>query len=1315
MTDRKIEKAAYDRTVIGTIEKCLDPFTGKYQARYDGASITAYAFNNATYSSGQQVYLLIPQGDLRQEKQILGVVTPNRQGVNNISTENDFSQYQKTSEDIFENKMFYSEEDPEAPEDWSKTLWSTETGYEYPLSANIASFENKLPSANLLMMSARVYSALPLADDNGDYINYYGDYGIKFYFKNAENKTTVFTLDSNSVIGNPYFPSSTQFIYKVEEIDGGTLGELQKVEIFYSGFGDENSQYIKDNIHISDIQINTVVKQYVINRNFSIYITSNGYWKENEEDSNVFEQTLTAIPKVNGVTQEKLDGCTFTWYQVDPNAPGNDVVGQGWAPISGETNQSLVLKKSDQTVESKRYRCVAKYNDAYGIDDYDVINQDANLSFRISHIPSTGSYSCEAEGNGATAQYKYLWSPEQLNQTKSIAADNKTSKPLTASMFPSGAQTINCYCHIYTNEEPPAYLATAYLDGGLWNPNYQGYSVEIINGDQIFAYDEGGNLCYAGGDIILSYRFRDQNGELITEDERKVEVKQTSWTVPTNNTIFNLFDDAELSASTLTIKPDKKGFNATKNNNNITLTVSDIKLPDGTEIPQLVTTTNFQVIQQGQPGTNGTNYYIYITETNATKPLDHFVLTKDKSASFTVGYGNVKQPFGELGEGAVIGSVKWELLTINSNNSKRHTSTLKGTSGTVTVDGAEDGAEGYQILKVTATINSKEYYDYLPIVYANSDAIKLTGGFNVLYDGNGQNPKIAPSSLNITNAETVTRWDVIGDNIKISGSNPLTLSAAEEKGVSDVNAIIGYQGEEIAVYIPIVVTLNTHEFGYINQWDGQSIQLNEEEGRIIAPGAAFGSKNDDNTFTGVMLGKVETGNRIEHGLFGYKHGARTFGLDAETGDAVFSGTIKGATIEGVTLRGQDIIGSFISDKDKSGDAPNEDSNFYITQEGNAKFAGFNLEKIKRNYNEYQHIEAFGECSDGVARGIGLQPPWSGTWAFAVGYTDQNSWATDSKFKIQHDGTTFLTDANLVINAKAGSRVGTIEIGPTSGIYISTDKKESSLELWPNSLSFKKAGIVGSASLTLAKKNENEAFLDCSAGFRTREYWLGYDVENAANENYGWTITGPGLFARAARGYTIGNTYYEDKYNIYMYSQIIGNDPARSYPFKITYSNNSGALQDNFSINLQGELYTIQAAYAAAATADSDINLKNTIQPFTDKHDILFDNLQGVTFKYNNGSSNRTHFGFIAQPTAKAAEKAGISLDDFAPVCIRNISGEAEEEQTWGIRYEEFVALNTDQIQKAKKRISELETKCSDYEARIRRLEELILPQQGGDL
>lgn len=1246
MADRKIEKAAYDRTVIGTIKKCLDPFTGRYQAQYDGAPITAYAFNNATYSSGQQVYLLIPQGDLRQEKQILGVVTPNRQNVNNISTENDFSQYQKTSEDIFENKMFYSEE---APGDWSKPLWDSEIDYDYSPSANTTSFENKLPSANLLMMSARVYSALPLADDNGDYINYYGDYGIKFYFKNGENET-VFTLDSNSVIGNPYFPSSTQFIYKVEEIDGGTLGELQKVEIFYSGF-DENTQYIKDNIHISDIQINTVVKQYVINRNFSIYITSNGYWRENEENSSVLEQTLTAMPRVNGITQENLDGCTFTWYQVDPNAPGNDVVGQGWAPISGETNQSLVLQKSEQRVESKRYRCVAKYNDAYGIDDYDVINQDANLSFKIVHIPSTGAYSCEAQGNAAAAAYNYFWSPQQLNQTASIATENKTSKPLTASMFPSGAQTINCYCHVYTNgtnDTPPAYLATAYLEGGLWNPNYQGYSVEIVNGDQIFAYDEGGNLCYAGGDIVLSYRFRDQNGELITEEDGQVEVSQVSWTVPTNNTIFNLFDEEELSAATLTIKPDKKGFNAAKNNNNITLTVSNIEFPDGTEISELTATTNFQVIQQGQPGTNGTNYYIYITETNTTKPLDHFVLTKDKSASFTVGYGNVKQPFGELGEGAVIGSVKWELLTINSNNSKRHTSTLKGTSGTVTVD----LAKGYQILKVTAIINSKEYYDYLPIVYANNDAIKLTGGFNVLYDGNGQNPKIAMPSLSIENVN-VDQWMVVGDSLRVSGNNPLTISAAEEKGVSDVNAIIGYQGEDIAVYIPIVVTLNTHEFGYINQWDGQSIQLNEEEGRIIAPGAAFGSKNNDNTFTGVMLGKVETKNEIKHGLFGYKQGVRTFGLDAETGDAVFSGAIKGSTFE--TINGNFNVkedGKFEANKGSIGawqvgsigkgwSSSNPDEDYPRSL--------YSIMSAEESQTDYSYL-TFLRVPNTLAGNV-----------FGIRSRNEETKEIQDLFHITKEGQVYLNNFEVknfnCTSLSAGTDDGPAQLTFDALIYRSGDNDRTfTSKLNYNELQFSNNDENGPKGII---RFFNQGIVDDT--LLTSEVLQVITVDT-------------NLFLQAI----------DEKSNAYIRIQPNG-------------------------------IYLSHVAQLDSPSTDSDINLKNTIQPFTDKHDILFDNLKGVTFKYNNGDSNRIHFGFIAQPTAEAAEKAGIALDEFAPVCIRNISGETQEEQTWGIRYEEFVALNTDQIQKAKKRISELEIKCLDYEARIRRLEELILSQQGGDL
>jgi hypothetical protein len=54
-----------------------------------------------------------------------------------------------------------------------------------------------------------------------------------------------------------------------------------------------------------------------------------------------------------------------------------------------------------------------------------------------------------------------------------------------------------------------------------------------------------------------------------------------------------------------------------------------------------------------------------------------------------------------------------------------------------------------------------------------------------------------------------------------------------------------------------------------------------------------------------------------------------------------------------------------------------------------------------------------------------------------------------------------------------------------------------------------------------------------------------------------------------------------------------------------------------------------ASYDNVMSSTSDRRLKNTIQCFNDKYEILFDNLKPVSYKYNNGTSGRTHTGFVA--------------------------------------------------------------------------------------
>jgi hypothetical protein len=114
---------------------------------------------------------------------------------------------------------------------------------------------------------------------------------------------------------------------------------------------------------------------------------------------------------------------------------------------------------------------------------------------------------------------------------------------------------------------------------------------------------------------------------------------------------------------------------------------------------------------------------------------------------------------------------------------------------------------------------------------------------------------------------------------------------------------------------------------------------------------------------------------------------------------------------------------------------------------------------------------------------------------------------------------------------------------------------------------------------------------------------------------------------------------------------------------------------------------------------SDIRLKNTIEPLDERYDIFFDSLKSKRYKYNNGTSNRFHTGYIAQGVVEALNNANISTQEFAGVMLAK--DDETQEERWYLRRDEFVALNTWQIQKAKTRITELEEKVAKLEALIK--------------
>ena len=118
---------------------------------------------------------------------------------------------------------------------------------------------------------------------------------------------------------------------------------------------------------------------------------------------------------------------------------------------------------------------------------------------------------------------------------------------------------------------------------------------------------------------------------------------------------------------------------------------------------------------------------------------------------------------------------------------------------------------------------------------------------------------------------------------------------------------------------------------------------------------------------------------------------------------------------------------------------------------------------------------------------------------------------------------------------------------------------------------------------------------------------------------------------------------------------------------------------------------------SSQTIASDQRLKHSISVLDTSYSIFFDNIQPKAYKYNDGTSDRLHTGFIAQEIKEALDIARIDSQNFAGLVIFN---KDTEDELWALRYEEFVPLNTWQIQRCKKRITDLENTVAELKTQI---------------
>lgn len=558
-------------------------------------------------------------------------------------------------------------------------------------------------------------------------------------------------------------------------------------------------------------------------------------------------------------------------------------------------------------------------------------------------------------------------------------------------------------------------------------------------------------------------------------------------------------------------------------------------------------------------------------------------------------------------------------------------------------------------------------------------------------------------------------------------------------GKKDINGKL--ETEYQRLYFPIHLYLNRYGHSHLNEWDGNSIQISEEEGYILSPQIGAGKKNDDNTFTGMLMGEVKGGLKNKTGLLGYGNGIQTMFLDAETGSAYFgkSGEIaiepKGEDTE-VKLgiwnldneaiwRGSNIIGT-------SG------PNIYLGMNGFS--LGSQLTFKKEDDDQYQLTvggkiiivdkkESFSQTEEGEEN-PNLNPG-------EIEDTDKDE-ELNGEDAIEEEvpsgpnqgtGDNEITDTSTIKyedykiqtysnseNYKVGTYMSPNAIRFREEYYENNNLKNTIynsgyIHYVPGSTSYREVTTgtytKGVNHFYFSRPISASSFRIAPAGVRIIGYAAVKETKTADSSLYPENTKSLSVIFGPSRDDCLNRNHYENQYHNPRRTYLRG-DRLILQSFGTQHSTDPDYRNRNKTYYGQILLYGRQTKvysygkqpYTSRAwSTSSDERVKN-IQPLNEKYYDFFKKLEPCAYTWKNEEDGPLNIGYSAQQVKQALFDSGLELKDFGGLSI-----EYDEEmyKQYGIKdfhtlsYEEFGPIYAAVLQRALNKIDELEERIKELE------------------
>lgn len=1273
----RLNKLNFDRTSIYTIISEYEKDKTKYWVTDGSIRFLATASEGALYSQNQQVYVTIPQNNYDGEKVILGAYSSTDTTKNTQTYVDPYSRFVKgVSINI-----------PKDDNDIVTQIQGTSDKTSTIISKTIP-FTTHHPN------QPYDYIGVTMAFDV-NIKGYDGNYALIFEFQDSNNKTlhgkptpddltdldgNLLVISSKQMHGNP-FNLIPNLIYnfvlpypqemKPEDIDHVNIILAQ--DGYFTNVG---------NIILTDLEL------------------AFGYNKDNlKANTSILEIGANETLKYADYDKVKTRTLNLDWVYQDAKTKEFSIFHQYNLPINIFEEYTIYwLHYVDGAGENKDLS-----------NEYNWVTLATNTNF---------SYQITLDTALKTDQYKAV-----VKYKLKTAAEEKEKEDTTVKkeeyLFTTASGII--FESTQLHAEPGAANASgdtirfSFLDNCNGIFNYYGLD------DRIAETSRG------SGPYTIVANFLDSTKWDLGDSNSRIE--KVEWITPTVNTMINTDKD-------IVISDNKKELS-------FYIKTSYLHEATNNRIECVVTFKNGEVrrgsinLQFGQNQTNGTTYAFNIDFVGSQNCL-YLAENAKPSSEIQVQASLTKSN----GEPVTTPPITWSWVHLNKDGENdSHITITPVTNNIVTLSyNQTDFPEpptlnnekyaNFSILQATIENYNAEngvsvdLKAYLPIPLAKKDYTHISGATRIVYDtlGNSVSFSRNPYALYKGNAEETNTvyWKCIAGPGATEGIPEIRTMNVEEK-LQHTLKPISYCPPEIpmaciAAYLqtgvteqkneegetietpktelvwlqPLLIIQNSWNSDMINDWDG-SVEIDTEKGSIKSPMFMAGKKTDNNLFTGLLLGDVQrasVGNAV--GLYGFQNSQLRYRLD-ENG-AFYVGSTDKAGKESFISFNENGAGG----RSGANELVIKTNNFMLDVTDDEGKTLLYLSNVKNNNQAWLQFEEKLFLGPTKAEIVGWQmtktsegsyfysEDKNGTFAvlksagdvcFAVSAPSHNK-TTNAGLQIFHDGR---------LNAGYNTETETynLQIDKKGDVIIRgnlTDGQHTKLN------------ILG--SYLLLNYDETDVF----------EAWLGFLDNKPTNT----VISG-------YKGLAITDTTDKDNNHIALFQKdnivltgdsITFEDNGSANTCNVVikggleaYSHNDSDNKWYSSIDINqkgtggGKLWGTWTLGSDTAVT-SDVNKKHSIEDLSDNYNSLFDQLRPIRYKYVDGTSDRYHTGFIAQEVEQSLAVANLESSEFAAFVYD------QEENSCYLRYGEFIALNTWQIQKLKTRVAQLEQEIKELKNEI---------------